>query len=1118
MKKFIPHWCRILILSISLLFINGSAFASHLVGMDFNYAWDSGNTYKLTVVAYGNCGTASSSSFGTLGESTPQICIFEGTTWVATIYLHIDSALSFKNVTPVCPADSNLTQCTNPADTIPGIEKFTYTGYYTLPTQYKCWRFVYTGNMGPGAEAGRAASITNIPSTGTSIIGLIDTLNNTISDRHNSSPDLTVLPVPFFCNNSADNYNPGAVDPDGDSLAFFLVPGWNGNDDCSESSMAATTYNPGYSGANPMPVPADATSFSFNSATGQISFTPDALQRALVVYNIEEYRKGALADTLVGTSQREMTFTVITCTNTSPTASIDSATGDGTVDDGTHYHICANSGAFSLILNAHEPDASNLITVAASGLPVGATFSVTGNGTSNPQAILSWTSTGVTFGNYTFYITYTDNNCPLSGQQTLAYTIGIYPIPTISYSIIQPASCLDSAIIFVVPGGLGQPWTVDVSLGTDTLLSHSRYNDTLAFSDTLSPGVYTFTIYSSLSTLCNGSEIVTIDAPTLTTTGTFTSPTFCGNNDGSIVLSGLNGGALDNVSYQFGGVAQPSELLTVSPGGDITLGSLCAGSYSDIVVSYGSCTTTPVGAFDLVNPGYPTIRFDTTNPKYCGAMDGTITLYGLQPNQTDSVNYLLNGTAQTAVVNFVGPDSMFILSGLGVGLYSNITVTTGGICNAVPACTSNVLGPVTLTAPYISPKFDTLIHLGCNGDTILFTNLSTAPGSPVIHYTWNFGDGSAPDTSTSPLHVYLASSVSATYTITLTLNNNGCDSMISETVTLNNFITASFTSTPASFVCQGNPVVFDNTSYGSSTSSVWYFGDGNSSTLTNPTHTYPNTGNYVVMLVASNNVPCYDTATEILAVDSNSVLSLQISDSSLCEGHAVTLTGYYSTLGLTNVTWLFGDGTYEENANPVAHSYDTSGLLTVTIQLTYRACPDYSISQDILVVANPAMNLGHDTSICPGGTSIVLVDNINAGNPGAAWLWSTGVTTPALTVTAPGLYYSTVTINGCSASDTVLVQNNCYMDIPNAFTPNGDGTNDYFFPRQFLTRGLTTFKMDIFNRWGENIFESTSTDGRGWDGTFNNTPQPAGVYIYVIDATFVDGQKEHKQGNITLIR
>ena len=60
--------------------------------------------------------------------------------------------------------------------------------------------------------------------------------------------------------------------------------------------------------------------------------------------------------------------------------------------------------------------------------------------------------------------------------------------------------------------------------------------------------------------------------------------------------------------------------------------------------------------------------------------------------------------------------------------------------------------------------------------------------------------------------------------------------------------------------------------------------------------------------------------------------------------------------------------------------------------------------------------------------------------------------------------------------------------------------------------------MNIYNRWGQLIYEAKGIEGQGWDGNFNNTPQPNGVYIYKIDVKFKDGQIEQYQGNITLLR
>src|SRR5690606_6796167 len=94
----------------------------------------------------------------------------------------------------------------------------------------------------------------------------------------------------------------------------------------------------------------------------------------------------------------------------------------------------------------------------------------------------------------------------------------------------------------------------------------------------------------------------------------------------------------------------------------------------------------------------------------------------------------------------------------------------------------------------------------------------------------------------------------------------------------------------------------------------------------------------------------------------------------------------------------------------------------------------------------------------------------------------------------------------------------CYTDIPNAFTPNGDGENDYFYPRQLLSKGVAAFQMTVYNRWGQKIFETNSTNGRGWDGKFNGKDQATGVYIYQIKAVLNNGKIEEYTGNVTLMR
>jgi gliding motility-associated-like protein len=493
-----------------------------------------------------------------------------------------------------------------------------------------------------------------------------------------------------------------------------------------------------------------------------------------------------------------------------------------------------------------------------------------------------------------------------------------------------------------------------------------------------------------------------------------------------------------------------------------------------------------------------------TNPTKCGFCNGIVTLHGLHPGETDTITYNFNGTAQPQLSFAIGADSTAVIYDLCEGAYDNFVARTGGVC------VSNVLGPITLKAPPIIPDFSFTVGENCKGDTLYCTN-SSWPASDLT-YIWSFGDGDS-STAVNPTHIYYSP---GTYNIVLNITNTKCIADTTESVTLTNLINAGFTSDPAAYVCQKSPVVFTNTSTGTSLNYTWIFGDEITDHTRDVTHTYNNTGVYKVMLAVSNYVPCYDTVKETLAVDSISAISITATDTTICEGTSITFDGIFSDLGNTGMIWSFGDGDSIINVNPVLHVFDGEGTHTVTVRALYRACPDTSASATFTIFGHPSVYLGSDTSICPGSEAITIGNRESIA--GANWLWSTGQTTEQINVVEPGTYYAIATVNGCASADTIEVRNDCYMNIPNVFTPNGDGLNDYFFPRQLLTAGLSTFSMQIFNRWGQLIFTSTSLDGRGWDGRLNDVPQPEGVYVFIIDATFKDGQREHHQGNVTLLR
>ena len=413
-------------------------------------------------------------------------------------------------------------------------------------------------------------------------------------------------------------------------------------------------------------------------------------------------------------------------------------------------------------------------------------------------------------------------------------------------------------------------------------------------------------------------------------------------------------------------------------------------------------------------------------------------------------------------------------------------------------------------------QFSYNVSPGCQGDTVFLTNES----STANHYLWEFGLANLNDTSENTRFIYPDAGA---YPVTLIAQNDHCTDSVMSLVHVGHPMSAGFL-VSSDTICQGTEVTFTNqstmTAVGMQGGTYrWSFGNGDTSSVLNPSYTYNNTGTYPVSLVINDSIPCYDTATHLIVVDSVSGLSVSVSDTPICKGDKIQFNAVYSDNGITYARWNFGDGPDSVlGVNPVSHAYDRAGIYTVSLYNHYRVCPDTGLSFTVRVREVPVISLGADTSLCLDGDPIVMKDNVNAANPAATWLWNTGDTTSSIVVTHPGDYWAKVTIDYCSTTDEITVSKDCYMDIPNSFTPNDDGSNDYFFPRQKFASGVVGFRMSVFNRWGQEVFETTNANGRGWDGRFNSKDQPVGVYIYMIDVVYKNGRTESYKGNVTLLR
>ena len=415
-------------LSLMMLCLSFQGRANHINGIDLGYTHVSGNTYQVTLTVYGNCG---SSTFGSLATAVPVICVFNGNTYDTSLNLALSGP--GVNVSNVCPRDTDSTTCTSTTYAIAGTKRYIYTGTITLPTTSQYWRFTFNGAMGATA-AGRVTT-TNLSGAITTIY-LCDTLNNlTVS---HSSPSLTVIPSPYYCLNNSDNYNPGGVDPDGDSLVYSLTNART----VAGTACAGTVTNVTYAGTYTATAPLSASSFLFNTGSGAIAFTPSLSGTYCVVYNIRKYN-GA---TVVGTCQRELYIAVQTCTVAPPTGAITAATA-GTIVDSVQYSVCQNTGAYSFTITTSEPDTFNTISITPIGVPAWATLSIVNNGTAHPIVTFSSNSTLVAPGTYNFSLQYLDNNCPISGSNAIAYYVTIAAPPAV-ITFPKDSVCVGSTITY----------------------------------------------------------------------------------------------------------------------------------------------------------------------------------------------------------------------------------------------------------------------------------------------------------------------------------------------------------------------------------------------------------------------------------------------------------------------------------------------------------------------------------------------------------------------------------------------------------------------------------------------------------------------------------------------
>jgi len=388
----------------------------------------------------------------------------------------------------------------------------------------------------------------------------------------------------------------------------------------------------------------------------------------------------------------------------------------------------------------------------------------------------------------------------------------------------------------------------------------------------------------------------------------------------------------------------------------------------------------------------------------------------------------------------------------------------------------------------------------CVGEVINYLAAGNAAA-----YVWDFGDGSPEEQGLIVSHDFPDPGV---YEVTLigsdTSSCNLSDTAVAIiTVIATPLIVPQFDAVPASS-CDGYAVEYFNLSTGG-TQYLWDLGDGTSSSATNPVHPYTGPGEYTVSLRVSNAV-CPDTLfTTNTIIIPPATLSYEPDPAvALCDGQSTTLdagAGFdsylWSTGEITRLLLVAAPGTYGITV--------TDGLCTSSGEIIVEQGVVHPPIADVFTCLTTNVTL----------TPSFVPQQI---------LWNTGSTVPTLLVDQQGIYwFDAIDAFGCPVTDTVSVLiaelAEGVASIPNVFTPNGDGKNDTF---QVQGLAIDEFNMEVFNRWGQKIYESSSS-AKGWNGGLDNgtgSPAPDGTYYYVIDLRdqCSNAPKNTFKGHVTLLR
>ena len=671
--------------------------------------------------------------------------------------------------------------------------------------------------------------------------------------------------------------------------------------------------------------------------------------------------------------------------------------------------------------------------------------------------------------------TYKDTLTSVGGcDSIITLTVTIKPTATtnISQSICQGSSIVFNGNTITTAGTYRD--TLSTSLGCDSFV---------VLTVTIRPNPLT----NISQTICIGSSIV-FNGQTINTAGVYRDTLLTAQGCDSFIVLTLSVSSAINSTIS----------KSICPGQSIIFNGQSiniAGTYKDTLTSIGGCDSIVTLTVSLNSAV-------TSNSSQSICQGSSIIFNG---NTITTA-----GTYRDTLLTSQGCDSIIVLTvTVKPTAQMNISQT---ICQG----SSVVFNGNTLTTAGIYK--DTLsTSLGC--DSIITLTLSV---NPVKQATQNPSICQG-NTITVGTHTY---SVSGNYKDTL-LTSLGCDSIVTTNLTVSNTPQSVSIAADKNPICQGEAVRFTATALNPATviSYQWFLNGnpvGANSSIYNATGLNTGDSVYVQIQSAGGCISNPISISNVIGIQKDS-LSFSILSVSYCAGESGLIDLNISPSNYS-VLWQVGTGT-QTTINADTLRVNNTSSVNIGFTINYGNRCSVSGTVPVSVFPTPAINATVNNPVVRYDEEVQL-DVLHSEVLSYNWLPASQVSNdtirnPTSIITATSLFTVVVRdANNCTNSDTVLVQllDDCqseFIYIPSAFSPNGDGINDCF--RVVSPPALSDFKLLIFNRWGEKLFETNNVTGC-WDGTYKGVDVMGDSYVFLISFKCTSGKVISKKGTVSVVK